>query len=372
MRHILPALFLFVLIGTLAASLTKPHLNWDLVMYIAAAKSYDEPDIAAVHAATYATLRDAVAPTVYLREVDRPPKLYREYTRALHADPRAFAEQLPFYTIRPIYVGLVYLLAKCGVDIVFATYAISGVAVALALALLYFMSASLLRQPYSYAVPFLAIIYGVMDVARASTPDGLALLAIVVAAYLYLRQRVNALLGMLPLTVLIRTDLLLFVLPLLLVMLITRSGSRVRVVASALLAGGIYAGIMHLSGNAGWATIFYHALIALVHYPLSQPPVLTAQDYFSTLFYGLRNLLDDGIFVLYVLGATCGAITVRARSRSLLHALRTPAVGLMAVCLVCVIGRLVLFPVAWLRYFTGMYMVGTFALLMLFDEREQR
>jgi hypothetical protein len=70
---------------------------------------------------------------------------------------------MPFYQIRPLYTGSIYLLYKLGIDIGFATHIVSGIAVAMALVLLYIMSFSILGHPFSYAVPFFTLIFGVPD-----------------------------------------------------------------------------------------------------------------------------------------------------------------------------------------------------------------
>jgi len=366
-RWLLIGLFLIAVTTVLAASILRPIYSWDLVMYIAAAKSYEEADIGNIHSFTYHTLERTVPETVYLRVADRPNKVYSTYARRIYDDVAAFQEQMPFYNIRPIYIGLIYTLHKAGFNMVFAAHVISAIAVVLALGLLYVMSSRMLGWPLAYAVPFFALIYGATDIARISTPDGLAFLAIVLSACLYLKQRIASLLVVLPMMLGVRTDLILYTMPMLLLLLITRERHRVCVVVSILASVAAYFLIGHLSGNGGWATIFYHTMIELVAYPLSNPPTLSLHDYLSVLLRGLRNTFDDGIFILYALVVAYGAgmIIARARRTSLLRTLRDPAAGLFLVCLVCVFSRVTLFPVTWIRYFAGPYMIGTFALLAM-------
>jgi hypothetical protein len=68
---------------------------------------------------------------------------------------------------------MIYLLYKTGVDIILATHLISGLAVVVAIAFLYLMSVSFLSKPFIYTSPPLAVIFGILDLARYSTPDGL-------------------------------------------------------------------------------------------------------------------------------------------------------------------------------------------------------
>src|SRR5690606_33837800 len=151
--------------------------------------------IAKVHAATYETARASVPEAAFEELVSGA--CCREYREALHADPETFAEHLPWYQIRPVYVGLIHVLGKLGLGLAFATHFVSGVAPALSFVLLFRMSTSMMTDLLFYAVPFLIVFYNVMDLGRFYAPDALAFLGSVAAAPAFYRRRFFLLLALL-------------------------------------------------------------------------------------------------------------------------------------------------------------------------------
>ena len=99
-----PLLYLFVALYALSLCVSRPIHNWDMIGYIAAAKSFETRDPATLHAFTYDSLRRAVTPDEYQALTTGP------FRAAVAASPDVLAEQIPFYRIRPLYNGLVYTL----------------------------------------------------------------------------------------------------------------------------------------------------------------------------------------------------------------------------------------------------------------------
>ncbi|MCP5451667.1 MAG: hypothetical protein H6972_14200 [Gammaproteobacteria bacterium] len=367
-RLVLLALFLIVGIYALAASAWRPLHNWDMIMYIAAAKSYEESDIKSLHGFTYNALQNSVSDAEYKGMVSG------KYRQAIHLKQSAFEEQLPFYQIRPLYTGSIYLLYKAGIDIGFATHIVSGVAVFVALILLYLLSASILGHPFAYAVPFFTLIFGVVDIARYSTPDGMAFLALILSAYFLFKDRVVLLLVFLPIMIGIRTDLILYVIPLLLVVALSKSGSRKMAAISVFVSVLIYFAIGTFSNNPGWSTIFYFTLVQILSHPLSTPPTLTIHQYLHALLNGLSDIPGNSNFVLYCLISFLylGELFSRAKTTSLFQVLKSPAASLYIVSLFFVFSHFILFPVVWNRFFIGPYLIGVFSILVMMTDYWRR
>lgn len=365
MKHI-HSLMLFVCFSVvaayvLAASIYFPYHNWDMIMYIAAAKSYEEKNIKSLHNFTYTALRQSVSESRYVNMVQHG------YRKAVHEDSSIFKEQLPFYQIRPIYTGTIYLLYKLGMNIGFATYVISGVTVVIALLLLFFMSITFLKNSLAYSIPFFVLIFGATDLAMCSTPDGMAFLAVVLSAYLYLKQRIELLLLLLPIILGIRTDLVLFTLPLLFFIFATNKLFRKQAAISVIISVILYLFINTYWSYPGWATIFYFTLIQNLTHPLSMPPTLTISHYFFALLNGMKGLPINSVFMLYVLiSISSFYIMVNyIKIKSLSNMFNSPAIVLSVVCIIFVCSHFLLFPVAWTRFFSGAYLIGTFSLLVM-------
>jgi hypothetical protein len=362
------ALSLFLLLATCAiiVSVYKPYYNWDIIGYIASAKSFEQQDIELLHSFTYDQLRNSLSAEKYEELTQENGSGYRH---SISTDPSAFKEQLPFYQIRPVYTGMIYLLYKIGVNIVLATHLISGFAVVVAIAFLYLMSVSFLPKPFIYAIPPLAVIFGVLNLARYSTPDGLAFLAVIVSVYLYLKARFNLLLILLPIVVGIRTDFILFVIPLLFFIFALNKCNVWKTALSTFMSVAIYFGVGAYWGYPGWSTTFYFTLIQILTHPISMPPKLTVKDYFHILFIQSRILiLYNEVFILYMIIAAYSLflIKINAKTKSVLITFKSsPSAVLAVVCLFFVVSHFLTFPVAWIRFFSAPYLIGAFSLLSM-------
>ena len=366
-------LFLIVAAYALGLSIYQPFHNWDAIGYIAAAKSFEQHDIDSVHAFTYAELRSVLPAAQYedlSRETAPGPGRGGVYRHAVSTDSSAFKEQLPFYQIRPIYTGFIYLLYKAGIDIELATYLISGIAVAVGLMVLYLIAASVLAKPLIFLLPPLTIVFGVLELAKFSTPDGLAFCAVMVAVYLYLKARTNLLLIALTLMLGIRTDLILFSMPLLLALFALDRKNRRKIAFAAFASVAIYLGILAYCKNPGWATFFYCTMVQRCTHPISNPPLLAMHDYVDALVGGTADLFSDRVFILYllVLAASLYLIRVRARTISFASILTTAPAILLAASLAFVASRFLILPAEWTRAFPAAYVIGTVALLHLVSD----
>jgi hypothetical protein len=293
-----------------------------------------------------------------------------QFRQAIHLDQSAFKEHLPFFQIRPLYTGSIYLLYKAGIDIGFATHIVSGLAVFVGLILLYRMSASILGHPFAYAVPFFTLIFGAAHIARSSSPDGMAFLAVMLSAYLFVKDRIVLLLVSLPIMIGIRTDLILYVMPLLLVVALSKTESRKIAALTAFVSVLLYFAIGVFSNNPGWSTIFYSTLVQTLTHPLSEHPVLSVNHYLYAIFRGLIDIPENSTFVLYCLISLyyLGALASRVKTTSFFHVLRSPAASLSIVSLFFVFSHFVLFPVTWVRFFVGPYLIGAFSLLVMMTD----
>ena len=363
-------LFLLVAIYSLIVSVYRPWHNFDMVMYVAAAKNFEESDINALQDFTYQAVRASVPESTYaeLTGNSNNDQATAAYRNQLHTDPSAFEEQLPFYHIRPLYNGAIYLLHKAGIDIVFATHLISAVAVVVGLALLYALSISVLGYPFAYAIPFFAFIFDVGNLAKLSTPDGMTFLVIVLSAYFYLKNKTTALLFLFPLMIGIRTDLVLYVFPFLFAMVLSKAESRPRLAASTIASAMAYFAIVWFSGNAGWSTVFYFSFVEWLTHPISMPPPsLTVDHYIQALIPGLMGFYRDVDFQLYGLITLCFfSMTVYGvKMRLWPGLLRSPTVLLSVVGVIFVSSHIIALPIVTNRYFIGAYLVGFFSLLIL-------
>ncbi|MEI6336423.1 MAG: hypothetical protein WCS87_17845 [Methylococcaceae bacterium] len=359
-----PLLFFFIFAASIIAkSVYMPNHNWDMIPYIAAAKSFEEENLESLHSFTYDQLRHSVKEYEYKKMTTGDVGNYRY---VISTDSSAFKEQLPFYKIRPVYTGLIYLLYKAGGNISFATHIISGVSVFIAVGILYLISTSFLATPLIFAVPFLAVIFGIYDLATLSTPDGLGFLACILSVYFYLKKYITLLLIILPIMIGIRTDFILFTIPLLFFVFLFERSCRWKTLLSILISVGIYIGIITYFKNPGWSTIFYFACIQPLIHPISIPPMLTASDYRWALFRGIKDLYSES-FYLYLLLTTYSIYLINnhANKTSIIIALKAPSTILTIVCLITVVSHILILPNIEKRYYSPFYIISAFSFLVM-------
>ena len=111
----IPYLCFFLLLS--AWAVVQPQYTWDLVGYIGA--SVDSTHAEAIHRVTF----DAIKPISSDKDI-QPDNPYRA---DVTANPYHFAEQLPFYSIKPAYVALIRGFHRLGLPFPKAAVAISAV-----------------------------------------------------------------------------------------------------------------------------------------------------------------------------------------------------------------------------------------------------
>ena len=361
-------------IYTLTLSVNQPFHNWDVVAYIAAAEAFEQPDPVALHAFTYAELRNVLPADKYeelAREHPQDNSRGTVYRHAVRSDPAAFVDQLPFYQIKPAYNGLVFALYKSGIDIELATHLISGVAIAMALMIVCWLAIARLAPPLVYLPPLLAWQFGVLELARFSTPDALAFLVVVAAVALLLRQRVAAALIVLPLALAIRPDLILLTMPLSGIVLLAPRAPRIGIFVSGLASTAIYLAITTHWKTPPWTTYFYCYCspgLRCLH-PLAETHAFSPPDYIAALARGARALVVEPNFLLFLTTLAAAAWLLwrlgGLRSRAVLF---SPPAALIAACVVYTACHFLVLPDEWTRFFSTAYLLAALAVLVLLSD----
>lgn len=356
--------FLFLMAASLVLykSYSQPRYNWDIVGYVAATKSIDTKNKKLLHRATYLHLKRTLPKRDYAHLHSN------RYERRVATDPDALQEQLPYYQIRPFYIGLLYLASKVGVSLSFATHFVSALAVVLGLFLLYLLSLRYLPNTLSATLPVFALLYGAIEIGQLSTPDGLAYLSLFLLVLLFLRRQYTLLFLCLPLSLTIRTDLLLFHLPLLALLFLSHTRLRKKVALTSVGLVAIYLFINHTYNHPGWSTLMFHTFLHPQPYPFASPPPFAPEHFFQILSKGLSSLPTNKPFLLFVLLASAFLIKLKEASRahSWTYLLSQPFVQLTLVCIIFTVSHFLAFPAIWSRFFAASYTIATFSLLALY------
>ncbi len=276
-----------------AWAIRQPHYSWDLLGYVGCA--VDSTDPKDIQRAAFDAIRNA--PSDEDIRVDTP------YRADVAANPYHFTEQLPFYSIKPVYVALIKGLHRAGMPFQKSAIAISaGSNFLLAVLLWQWLAPYLSGWSLAAACSLIMLSPNILVLSRWATPDLLATLVAAVAIYLILEQK-SYFWGsaLLLLDVWVRTDALVLAGVVFAVLLVSRKLDIAQFAALSLLALGSYFTINHFAGNYGWSALFYNSFMGGLAAPGETVIHLSRSAYVHQVVRGAFLWLISGSFALYVL-----------------------------------------------------------------------
>ncbi|MDM7993679.1 MAG: hypothetical protein QUS11_10255 [Candidatus Fermentibacter sp.] len=331
------------------AGLADPLCNWDLAGYTACALELRGTPESSLREETYRSLEGSLPPEAYADMASSTPGRIARAT-----DDASLLQHLPFYRTRPVYTALLAGLTEAGLDPLQASSAISTAAAIATLLLLLQLVPGRRTPGRTAAVAIGSLGAGLVEVARHATPDALASFCAVSVTALLLRGR-RAAPAMFPLCVLVRTDLLLFVLPLCAFALARPAFPRVTTVLCAAASTVLAPLLHHLTGGYGWGTTFRYTFLEQAAHPALMSGSVTPADYLAVIRSSLAAIphaetwvfLFAAVVVIGLSSGTPGRASPRGPegdARSMLM-----AAGLSALL------HFLVFPAAWLRFFAGQF-----------------
>jgi len=368
-RH-LPAAAYAVLIAFAAYSIVKaPAYNWDLIPYVGAVLSPDANSVQQLHDDTYRVVQHSI-----------PAAQFDVLTSGAHSkvvfqDPQSFVQQLPFYKIRPAYVGVLRTLYRLGINPVRATVLVSLLSYLGICVLLWKWLSRLLSGPLLFvAATCIALTQPLVEVASLSSPDALSTAVLLFAIYLLVeRDRWLSAATLLYLSLFVRSDNLFTVL---LVAAFTawrwRNAPAPRRAVPAAFACVALATVFvshHVAGNYGWAITIEHSFVKLLDYPalthVHLSPALLGRMYLQ----GLASIRYSGapVFALLLV------LAVGAHRRLRDDAQTTLRLAMAALMLGGIVLHVLVFPIVSDRFFVAHYLaIGVLSIggVLSFGARE--
>lgn len=280
------------------------------------------------------------------------------YSIVKHESPRAEASSIldspqhlrelePMYAIRPVYLAAISVLSRV-LPIQSAISFISAAAwFGIGMVVLGWTKSPVLSGLLVAAFPILSL-------GRLGTPDALAALLVICALWLLDRELPFAL-GLLFVSLGVRTDDILILIAVLAWLAWEKKLPRLVAAALAAAAIGIVLGINHWAGNYGWIVLFRFSFIS-GRYPAEIPHVLTVREYVYGVARGAAALIDRVAVWLFV-----GCLAWRLRPNPLL-----------IVVSGAVAAHFLLYPSPEDRYLVWAYVVAGVALVLSLDQEVER
>jgi hypothetical protein len=343
----------------LMIGLKQPHQDWDMIAYVASAYQLDGYRGRDLLERTYRDVRSDVSDEQFetLIEGHRPAPLYeRAYRKTVSSDPKSLSEQIPFYSIRIVYVELLRRVGRLVESYSKSSYILSATFSALSVVVLSRILS--FANVHFVALPFVVMAGGIAELARISSADSLAFFISILCVLAFLNRSAMSFVLAVILPAM-RTDYILVSLLILLVEFIR--GRRIAAIVSAALAMVLYIAINKHSGNYGWVTLIKQSL-APMPYPADPSAPLHWKDYLRPYITATYNLLTSGQFIIYFVALYFGYSLFRAGRRLpqasavtryvLVLCKRDPkTAALLIVPLLFLAGHLLLFPFYDPRFF---------------------
>ena len=288
---VLPYVGFFLLLS--AYAVLQPEYSWDLLGYIGSA--VDSTDARTIHDVAF----DAIRPVSAKKDiqVDNP------YRVDVAANAYHFAEQMPFYSIKPVYVALIKGEHRLGMPFPSAAVAISAVSnFLLALLVWRWLSPYLAGLPLAASCTLIMLSPNILELSRWATPDGLATLAAALGVYLILERNLYFWgCSFLVFDIWVRTDVLVLAGIVFLVLLLRGKLDFAQFASLCALSLGSYFAINYFAGNYGWPALFYNSFLGGLTTPGETILHFSRSAYLHQVVRGAYLWLISGSFALYLL-----------------------------------------------------------------------
>jgi hypothetical protein len=288
---VLPYVGFFLLLS--AYAVLHPEYSWDLLGYIGSA--VPSTDARTIHDVAF----DAIRPFAAKKDiqVDNP------YRVDVAANAYHFAEQMPFYSIKPVYVALIKGEHRLGMPFPRAAVAISSVSnFLLALLVWRWLSPYLAGPPLAASCTLIMLSPNILELSRWATPDSLATLVAALGIYLILERDLYFWgCSFLIFDIWVRTDVLVLAGIVFLVLLLRGKLDFAQFASLCALSLGSYFAINYFSGNYGWPALFYNSFLGGLTTPGETILHFSRSAYLHQVVRGAYLWLISGSFALYLL-----------------------------------------------------------------------
>ena len=340
----IPYLCFFLLLSVWAV--IQPQYTWDLLGYIGA--SVDSANAETIHQVAFGAIKPIAA--------DKDIQPDNPYRADVTANPYHFAEQMPFYSIKPAYVLSIRGFHRLGLS--FPKSAVASSAVSnflLALLLLLWLAPYLSGLPLVGTCTLIMLTPNILGLARWATPDCLATFVAALGMYLILERRLYFWgCSLLVLNVWVRTDALVLAGIVFALLLVRSKLDLPQFTSLSLLSLASYFAINHFAGNYGWPALFYNSFLGGLTTPGETLIHISRSAYVHQVVRGAYLWLISGSFALYLL---LGGLAVWLNRSSLYSDMIVAILATRALCYA-------LYPNGDQRYTAVLFVVVPVALVI--------
>jgi hypothetical protein len=362
MKRLLFAVYILIVLSAASFRYVRPEYNWDMLPYMATVLGYDNADVDSVHSQTYDLARRYLPPAKFAALIDST----NTFRGRAYRNTNIFHDQLPFYSIKPLYVHFVRLCHLLGLPLTQATVIPSLMSFVLICTLMYVWIHKLIPEPHAFiisvgviALPFL------LEGAGSSTPDLLCAGLLLLGSYTLLEK--GSLLPALVFftgAILTRVDSILFAVILTAYSAVHHHKHRTLALAwAALMTLGVV--LLYRSAGLNFPEVF------LVRSASERIGEAGAQSwlgaYAKGILHGLASLMHSSIALFLIIAAgTFYVGSVRQKNEG-----HNSTALLLLLILFHILLRFVLHPIVEDRFLVADYLLILIILVMTLHENHE-
>jgi len=351
-------------------AINKPIQTWDILGYAGAVKSLEVSNKEEIHQSVFSELR------AYATEEELSDLLdSSDYRRTMHQDADAFNQQIPFYKIRILFITLILILTKLGINAFIGSHIIVAATGAGGLLAFYYAFRKLIFPAFWLIVPMFFIVLSGLEISRMSTADPLAFLWVGLICYAFIHQKWPLFFALIVSSVLVRTDLLVLVGIFTVYLMLFKPTLRIVSGLALLVSMGVYLLVTHYTGNYGWSTVFYYALISDMQatHPVEYSSIgVSMSQYFSEVVFNIGGFIDEPpllLFLALVIFQFILFFSAQEKSNQKKNMVAKVAdcmpIALTTIGVLYVFAHYFMFPLLENRFFVAEYMIALLSLLAL-------
>jgi|SRR5208282_2775369 len=283
----------------------NPVYAMDSIQYMGNALLMEETDPVIVHERVYSEINLRVPEVAREHLLGREPGAPEDQNKSRQeraANPFRFAEFLPLFAIRPLYIQTLWLVGKSGLGLVRASIFISVASYFLLGVLLMVWVSRYLKTPLAFVVASLLMISPpLLELGREMTADGLATVFAFLSLYLIFEKNLLAAgFAVLLASIYFRTDNVVLAGPVILACWLEARLDFVKASVLAALALASALAINHFAGDYGVKMLYYRNFVGVPVAPAEMTAQFSFHDYLVA-FRSRMTLVAGSFFVPFLL-----------------------------------------------------------------------
>lgn len=354
-NYLLNTFYFLCIISVSIYAFEKPNYNWDAMPYMAVALSYESGDATFIHDTVYTIAKEQMPPVKYDQIIDTS----MNYKKRMLQNENDFYNLLPFYVVKPLYTGMIYLFYKEGISLLKATVLPSVIAYVLIGWLLFKWIKNYLPALLSCLIALLTMLSApVLEVVKTSSPDCLASFLLITAFYFIIeRKNLSVAFVFLLFAVFARLDNIIPSFCILSLMVLTDKWKKKLVLkkffAMIIILVIAYFLITSFALKFGWSLLYYPSFARNLNLSYESGTAFSFKDYF-VLFE--THVVSAFFFTHFIVFMLLALIIFIERASFKFQLLRFEQWLLLAV-LISIAVRFILQPLIADRFYVAYYLL---------------